>query len=149
MDNAIPEEMRRNGRPIDPDFHPTESLYIRLPGKNRKKADIADIRLPIQSANRSKYGKPEWVLLPSYVDDSVGAVEVEHVRIEGTSKGSVHYELRVEHVPEENNYAHSEIRTYKKGVQLGNNEKNKINYGLRQELRRRIAEKITVVLPAP
>lgn len=149
MDNAIPEEMRRNGRPVDPDFDPAESLYIRLPGRNRKKADAADIKLPIQSANRSKYSEPEWALLPSHIDYSVGAIEVRHARIDGTSEGNMRCELKVEHVPEENNYAHSEIRTYKKGVQLGNNEKNKINYGLRQELRRRIAEKITVVLPAP
>jgi len=147
MDNALPKEMRRNGRPLDPHFQPTESLFIRLRGQSRTEASPNDIRLPIQSANRSKYSKPEWILLPSYEDCSVGAIKVRHVPVGMTSPGNVRFDLKVKHVPEDDNYAHSEIQTYKNGVRLKSNERKKMNQPLRLELKKKVAEKIIIVLP--
>jgi len=85
--------------------------------------------------------------LPSYEDCSVGAIKVRHVPVGMTSPGNVRFDLKVKHVPEDDNYAHSEIQTYKNGAQLKNNEKNKINPSVRLELKKKVAEKIIIVLP--
>jgi hypothetical protein len=87
--------------------------------------------------------------LPSYIEFSIGAIRVEDVQISMTSPGNISFELKVEHVPEDDNYGHSEIRTYKNGAQLGKDERKKINQPTRLEIKQKIAEKIVVVLPRP
>jgi hypothetical protein len=118
----LPERLYRRGRPDDQEFEPTEELYHRCkegstyedpaqPSAWRLKPSA--LRSPDFSVNRQKYSQPEDVLLPTYQGWGVAAFAVGDVPASISSPGQVGFEFRVEHVPEEENYAHSEIRTYR------------------------------------
>src|SRR5665648_111758 len=78
-EHSIPQEMFRNGRPIDPIFLADEELYIRFDRIDGENVDPACIKAPVQSVNRSKYSKAEWVLLaryPQFLDWGYGSFKV-------------------------------------------------------------------------
>lgn len=114
-----PREMFRNGRPLDPVFEPTEDLYLRCSAEHvdveQKHALPLAVTFTNQSVNRGKYSKPEWVLVPRWFDWGIAAFTVQDVPESLSSEGKVRYDFKVEHDPLEDNYAHSEIRTYKGG----------------------------------
>lgn len=57
------------------------------------------------------------------------------------------FEFRVVHVPEEDNYAHSEIRTYLDGEHPPAKE---VNPGVKKEFRQRLADRCRVIrMPGP
>lgn len=117
-ENPIPQGMFRNGRPIDPIFLPDEALYIRFDKINNEIVDPACIRAPVQSVNRSKYSKPEWVLLakyPQFLRWGYGSFKVSDIPESITSESGVTHNFKVEHEPLEDNYSHSEVRSYKNG----------------------------------
>ena len=118
MELPIPDEMRRKARPVDPNFSPDEDLYIRFQNLDGEKINPLDIRYPDQSVNRSKYSQPEWVLLPKFEDWGYGAFEVRDVPPSITSETNVTHYLAVEHVPLDENYSHSEVRSYKNGKRV-------------------------------
>jgi hypothetical protein len=115
-ENHIPQEMFRNGRPIDPVFRLDEKLYIRFDRIDGKNVDPACIMAPVQSVNRSKYSKAEWVLLakfPKFINWGYGFFRVSDVPQSITSEFDITHYFKVEHVPEDDNYSHSEVRAYK------------------------------------
>ncbi len=114
----------RNGRPIINTFEPKEKLYFRFPppqgGPLGDRLPAASIRFPDMSVNRSGYGElrlseprdviigfPGWGVATFRVEDIPGPMRTD----ERTT-----YEFRAEHVPEEDNYSHSEVRTFKNGT---------------------------------
>ncbi len=76
MAKQIPDEMKREGRPIDPVFESEEDLYIRFSSVVGKKPNISRIQCPDQSVNRSKYSEAEWVLLPTFSDWGYGVFKI-------------------------------------------------------------------------
>ena len=118
--SILPPELKRDGRSADPNFAPGERLFQRVDrddvAKLGARPSSLQIRFPTQSVNREKYSKPEWVLLPDWLHMGVIAFKVEDVPPSLTPEGGIPLEFRVEHVPEEENYAHSEIRTYRGDV---------------------------------
>jgi hypothetical protein len=117
-EHSIPQEMFRNGRPIDPNFLPDEELYIRFDRIDGKNVDPACIKAPVQSVNRSKYSRAEWVLLaryPQFLDWGYGSFKVSDIPESITSEFNITHFYKVEHVPLEDNYSHSEVRAYKNG----------------------------------
>lgn len=108
-----PDELRRKGRPVDPTFQPEEDLYLRFQHLSGSHVDATDIRCPDQSFNRSKHCvKPECVLLPTYADWGIGSLKVKLVPAHLAGGGGAQSFFRVEHVPEEVNYSHTEVRAY-------------------------------------
>ena len=110
------------GRPADPDFDQQEKLYHRFE-KLQKASDgkfyPASIRFPDFSVNRERYSKPEDVLYPNYKGLGIVSFKVEDLPEpiltgEG-SKNETTYTFVPVHDPLEENYAHSEIRTFKNG----------------------------------
>src|SRR5262249_52309269 len=113
----LPERIYRNGRPADPDFASEEHLCRRcridqIDGDHLARDAIG---FPDWSVNRARYSEPGDALLPDWPDWGVASFTVGSVPPRISSPGGPIFEFRVEHVPEENNYAHSEVRSYKGG----------------------------------
>ena len=118
MPISTPERLLQQGRAIDPEFAPGESLYLRYSPQIEATEDLPAsamaIRFPDFSVNRGKYSEPEDVLIPNWPDFGIAAFRVRDVPTSVSGRGIV-YEFKVEHDPLELNYAHSEVRTYKDG----------------------------------
>jgi hypothetical protein len=101
----IPEHLLRRGRPVDPEFSPSELLFRAVARK--------DLTAEGFLVNRGKYSESNDVILlrPSH---GIAAFEVQDVPEELDGPEGA-YRFKVEHAPEEDNYAHSEVRTYKEG----------------------------------
>ena len=108
-----PTEMYRNGRPIDPDFLPTEKIY-RWFTKEQVVGNCvpaASFKFPDCSVNRSKYGPAEWVIIDC-PKRGIAAVQVQYVPVVLLAGDGRQFEFQVTHVPCEDNYPHSEIRVF-------------------------------------
>ena len=146
----LPERMLRAGRAVVPTFAVDEPLYYRIT-KNDVIADRLDplaIHLPGCSVNRGGpgFGPAEDVLRPSYPDHGIArfiAGDLPSTYV--STKGAVEY--KVEHLPEDDNYAHSEIRIYWKG-KLFRKYRDRLRADEVLALRARLAEKATI-LAAP
>ena len=141
-----PREMFRNGRPVDPDFEPEEELYLRcLPDQVDGQYLLPTaIKFTNQSVNRGRYSKPEWVLIPDWLHLGIASFEVRDVPPTPESLGDVRYEFKVEHDPFEDNYAHSEIRTYKNGVYEPGAGK-KVNSKVKQRFRAIVCDRARIL----
>jgi hypothetical protein len=141
MQAQLPDEMLRKGRPPNSNFSPTEKLYIRFYALNeRGKVNPSCIRCNGQSVNRSRYSKPEWVLLPCYQKWGYGSFQVRDIPDDIISGNGVPIEFRVQHEPEDKNYSHSVIYPYKLNVRYVNVKK-----GPKLQFRTRLSQKIRVI----
>jgi hypothetical protein len=115
-----PQRMFQNARSIDSHFASDELLYRRFCHdevlENRLAPD--SIKFPDWSVNRQKYSEPEDVLIPSgdktYFCCGVAGFLVSD--IPSKIDTDIVFSFIVEHRPEPDNYAHSELVTYKNGV---------------------------------
>jgi hypothetical protein len=116
-DSPVPEEMYQRDRGVDPVFSPDEDLYIRFSRiANDGKVELVDLKVPGQSVNRSKYSKPQWVLLsnwPKFINHGFGSFKVGEVPVVLQLPNTNPLYFQVEHKPLEDNYSHSEICAYK------------------------------------
>jgi hypothetical protein len=136
---ALPTGMLRGDREADQDFSPEENLFWRF-----KEFVPQELRLVNQSVNRSKHGcQPEWILLPCYSAYGYGVFKVRDIPPFKITDGSVRYDFRVEHVPEDFNYCHSEIHVYKDGERF--NGRIKANAVMKEEYRMAIYDSIEVI----
>jgi len=104
-------------------------------------------RLPEQSVNRGRFGKPVDVLFPSWCSHGVVGFQrrclPEQVSAEASSSKKkiknppAVFSLRIEHSPDWFNYAHSDIYTEKNGSRLKPNAK--IGRSARKLMREHIA----------
>jgi len=146
--------MYRNGRPIDSEFHQSERLFFRCKLDAVFEADQlkpASVRFPDQSVNREKYGRCRDVLLPDESPKSknwilwgVARIHVRDIPTEAKSSGGVAYQFAVEHDPQEDNYAHSELRVYKNGQREQGGKR--INQQIKKEFRTRLALSARVIV---
>jgi hypothetical protein len=112
--------MLRRGRGRIDNFEPNEPLYrrctkehvIAIPGSG------LGVRFPDFSVNRGgpNFGPASDVLLPSWPDHGVVEFSVSDIPSEITSDHSPPYNFKPVHEPLEENYAHSEVRTFKGGL---------------------------------
>lgn len=145
----LPIEMIRGNRAADPGFVPEERLYFRIPPHppyfNTKKSgdkriDLTAIQLPDQSVNRSKHGgRPEFVRCNVYPGTKgqcdgrhhswpVAYLNVRDANRDVLTAGSAAFSTRVEHVPLQYNYFHSEIRAYKPdGSRIGESKPSELH----------------------
>lgn len=149
--------MYRRGRAADHQFTHDENLYMRCETAHVERGrlkSVAGIRFPDQSVNRSRYSKPWDLLVPDrafersqnwlflgVIKFAVGAVPETIER-----DGKVVCEFRVEHDPQENNYAHTELRVYRDGTRIGLADKNKISKQDRTNYRLEIMKSAVIVI---
>lgn len=146
LEPNLPERLFRRGRLPDPDFQATEQLFHRC-----KQADIIDNRLiPAAisfrnwSVNRSKYSEPRDVLLPSWLEWGIAVFTVADVPAPFMAEGTgIAWSFRMEHVPEEENYSHSEIRSYKDGVYQPKPGPNELT---KKWFRQKLSDRIAILL---
>lgn len=111
-----PERLLRRGRPVDPEFAPSERLFRAIARRDFTENGgllPTAFEFPDFSVNREKYSEPADVLL-SRPTHGVAAFEVQDLPGELQNPDGA-YQFKVEHAPEEDNYSHSEVRTYKDG----------------------------------
>ena len=116
----IPDRMRQNGRGVDGSFGLEEFLYRRFTDSEIKGQELHTDQLPFHpamSVNRQKYSEPQDVLYPNYFQScGVFQFRVNAIPPRYETDGGVIYEWAPVHVPEPENYAHSEVRTLKNGL---------------------------------
>jgi hypothetical protein len=146
--------MYRKGRPTDSEFLPSEPLYYRMSvaGSVGSRPDGIDIRLfPEDSVNRGKYSEPRDVLYPSYFHLGVAEFPVSKIpapRSFTDQQGDTRvFALTVEHDPKEDNYAHSEVRSYREGFRIEHT--GKIPKTLKSEFRQLLAEAMVICIAVP
>lgn len=101
------------------------------------------IRLPNQSANRGKYSLPGSVLLPQHRHMGIYAIHVGDIPKKCQSPGGKELEPKIEHEPEDDNYAHSELRVYKDGDRV--DKRKQINQAVRLALKNEIIEMSRII----
>jgi hypothetical protein len=149
----IPERLKQNNRPSVQEFDPQELLFLRFIQLIQEGGYFypASIGFPDFSVNRGRFSEPEDVLLPIYLNLGIATFNVEDIPDEkvfgeGSSQETV-YSFVIVHVPEPDNYAHSEIRTKKNGVY---NKKTKIkNKEVKRYFRYKLSEKIKILRHLP
>jgi hypothetical protein len=122
---------------IDAIFTPEEMLYRRIEPNALPISQVTMIRIipfPDCSVNRSKYSQPQDVLLPDYLNWGVLGFAVQYVPKELSASES-YSRFDVVHCPLSDNYAHSEIRSYKTGTELKEPSKT-IKMLFRDEIRK-------------
>jgi hypothetical protein len=106
--------MYQRGRPVVPDFHPTESLYLRYQRKHWVEGQLnpAGVRFPRTSVNRSTLSEPEDALFSESGNyNGLGVVRfvVSNIPNRISQSQGPTYLFFMQHAPLEDNYSHSEI----------------------------------------
>lgn len=150
-----PRRMYRRERLPDPQFNPREPMYIRCASNHLQRTSDARRLLPTfirasgQSLNRGKYSFCFDVLLPGAQQASlqwlycgVAFLQVSEVpnQLQFSATATA---FRVEHLPDDDNYGHSEIRAYKSDKLLAH---NKVAETVKKELRQIISDRARVLL---
>jgi hypothetical protein len=117
--SEVSSRLLQQGRAPDPEFQPSERLFRRIPPSALEDdhPPEASITFPDFSVNREKYSHPEDVLI-GYPEFGILTFQVRDVPARVSIDVRV-FTFCVEHDPKEDNYAHSEVRTYcdgKRGV---------------------------------
>jgi len=138
--------MLRAGRPDDQEFAADEELYYRLDVAYEvgERPSGLSVRKPDFSVNRSKHGgAPEYVLLPDWPNHGIAKFHVKGLPHKIKSEGDRAYSWKPAHAPEEKNYHHSEIHTYKGTVRAI--KSSQINDLVYREFRQRLSEAMIVI----
>ncbi|MTJ22697.1 hypothetical protein FJR06_15770 [Dolichospermum sp. UHCC 0352] len=139
-----PQKMYRMSHPVDMSFDENEKLYNRCQKEhiNGERLLPTGIKFPDWSVNREKYSDPEDVLVPNFFDWGIAQFKVSDVPEQIESPGNIKYDFRVEHDPTEDNYAHSEVRTYKDG---NHSKKLEVNKTVKKLFRQMLSEKTVII----
>jgi hypothetical protein len=125
---------------VNPHFEPSERLFRRVPREDVENGFIsnASIRLPAFSVDRETYlvnGPADT--LRKYPDMGLIWFCVGDIPAALTSENGDRFEFGVEHRPEEDNAAHSEVLSYRGGVEV-----NKLPDGVKKKFRDALRLKI-------
>lgn len=156
---TVPARLQRNNRPVVAHFDDQEVLWWWVqatwsfsddppppPGSVDwfKALVVETFHWPDQSFNRSSQSEADDVLIgqdPSQC--SIVGFPVSAVRktftVPRDKKHQNHFEVDVEHVPLEANYAHSELAIEKNGARLHSGEARKVTSPARNQIAARIA----------
>jgi hypothetical protein len=106
--------MYRRDRPLVPEFDGTEALYLRygLEDFDGECLAVTAISFPCMSVNRGTLSEPEDLLFSQTgAWNGLGAIEflVADIPAEVTQAQGPAYQFYMRHVPDPDNYSHSEI----------------------------------------
>lgn len=146
--------MLKRGRGVDNRFRFWHQLYRRCKSEDLigDRLSPASIRYDNQSVNWSKYSKP-WDVVFDYprhgiVHFLVGDLPTELPKHNPSAGKAKLHSFFPAHVPEEENYAHSEIWTYKheSNEQKIRIEKPKLSETVKKEFRQIMSDRGVVIL---
>jgi hypothetical protein len=140
--------MFQGSRDIDPNFEPDEILYRRFCPTEVLGDRLApdSIKFPDWSVNRQKYSEPEDLQYPSKLDQIYACCGVAGFLVSDIPPKLEAFTFEVKHQPESDNYAHSELLTYKNGV-CGNEIKNfKVSNTIKKTFRIALSERIKIIV---
>ena len=138
--------MYRCGRPVKSKFSPEENLFLRC-----EKHQVEGLNLipatcfsfPVFSVNRGKFSEPGDVLLPKYLNWGIAKFQVQDISLKISSNEKTEYTFHAVHVPEEENYSHSEVGTNINGKY---NKRRKIqSQKVKKEFRMHLAQRALVI----
>src|SRR5947207_1350946 len=135
----LPPEMLKGARHPDGHFAKSEDLHRAFHPHALQGAslELDAIELPDMSVNRSKYGRPEWLLLLDSRDGwGVAAFQVADIPSELVHQGVIRFTFRPFHRPFKHNYPHSEVWAFENGVHI--DAKEKLNPDLHLRWRERL-----------
>ncbi len=145
----IPERLKQNNRPAIQQFDPQERLFHRFNKLTQEGGHFypASIGFPEFSVNRERFSEPEDVLLPDFFNWGIAAFKKEDIPgafvIGNENSNETVYDFIVFHVPEEENYSHSEVRTLVNGVY---SKKKRIrNKDVKRYFRFKLSERLKTV----
>lgn len=123
----------------DPYFSSSERLFRRVPPEDVVGGTISDASLPSPSfsVNREKYSSAADVI-KGYPGFRVAAFQVGDIPPDVSSDSGESYQFGVEHEPLPDNYAHSEVNSYREGRKLQYKPPRQVRKKFRDLLRRRI-----------
>ena len=139
--------LNRRGRAADPEFTPTEQLYRRctVNEADNNRLFPSEIKFcPDWSVNREKYSQPQDVLYPGYDELGVAAFQVGDIPAGMLSGGNTDFRWDAQHQPLEDNYAHSELWTYKNGE---HHTKSDMPSGVKKYFRTTLSERARIIYP--
>ena len=145
--------MYRRGRPVDQEFEPSEQLYRRYKREHWVDNHFSNtgLRFPDESGpsvNRGKYSEPEDVLFsPSGEFNRWGVLKFRVADIPGPIEDGAGclYLFSARHVPEDDNYAHSELWAATAGEGA---KPARPSSRVKKEFRVRLSQRITVCIEA-
>jgi hypothetical protein len=123
----------------DPHFSPSERLFRRIPPEDVVNGTISDASLPSPSfsVNREKYSNARDVV-EGYPGFRIAAFQVGDIPPSISGDAGESYQFGVEHEPLPDNYAHSEVNSYREGAKLRHKPPRQVRKLFRDLLRRRI-----------
>lgn len=136
--------MLRNGRPILPGFEPNERLFYRLeqfyPVDTHPSG--LSLRRPEFSVNRQNpNGKPEFVIIPHWLNYGIAEFIVDDIPSLESEQG-IPFTWHPMHLPDDENYYHSEVHTYKRGSRV--QKSGQISELVWRVFKQRLGEKMVV-----
>ncbi len=140
----VPDRLLRKGRPVDPEFDRQEPLYRRLRLVDvdpEGRVEPTSLESPDFSVNRGKYSVPGDVLV-FHPRCGIAAFVAGDVPERLLSGNAVEFEFHVEHDSLDDNYAHSEVRTYRDQTRLAPKKSPK---SVRTKFRLALAAKMRVL----
>jgi hypothetical protein len=123
--------MVSNARAVDPQFHPAEYLFRRVPTRlwdgDDPKPEVDAVELPDISVERSRYAHPEWARLDPDNDKYFKAWGVLGVKVGlippcHQPEGGPEFRYETSHQPLPLNYPHAEVRAYQGEQHLATEE---------------------------
>jgi len=148
---AVLNRLKRNGREESQDFDINESLFLRFPQLSAVDGRLypPSIKFPAFSVNRDRFSRFDDVLFwqyPKYASWGVCSFLAKDIptpiTTEEHSKKTTMYEFCVWHVPEDDNFAHSEVKTYSDDKLRLNDINSKI---VKKRFRYCLSEKINIL----
>jgi hypothetical protein len=146
-----PEDMKRNGRPLVPDFEPLEWLYYRIPPTQVQAGGFIDpisvkCPCPAVSSNRASLSEPWHVLYPRDKYGSWAVFKFQRESLPETVRanvdGATTFTIKTEHDPLEENYGHCATRLYRGEEKV--KREDQVNPQAKNEFRLRFARALII-----
>ncbi len=151
MARERPERMKRQGRPIDPEFLPAEKLFRRYQRTHIVDGVFTGVGLSFDDApsvNRGKYSEAGDVLFSETEEFAGWGALSWQVQQIPTSlpepPAQPRFTIDPQHVPLEDNYAHSEIHS----ARVNTDAYCEPDKGIRKSLRATLGQRATIEIEA-
>jgi hypothetical protein len=151
LSGEIPTRLHRNGRPIDNNFLPFHCVYFRFTTEDILGTHLIPGRIPYfdVSVNWSKYSCPLDVII-RYSACGIARLFVfclpviVPIELRNKKRDIYHHKFCFEHDPEDDNYSHSQITSFKGSERILRS--SSISATAKKEIRQLISDRSFIIL---